>query len=154
MTLITTPWLLIWWEESHYLDKFKSMFGKGNNIVKLPDTEKPVIIYTDKDKHILHLWRWGWYVWLKEQDFDFNEPKFYRRAQRILWIKYLLQNWDKRKIYKDKRNWHICFVNMEMEYTVILKELPKNYILITWFHNFDSYRYMTKKHTFEEIQTL
>lgn len=153
MTIIETPWLLIWWEENHYLEKFKKIFQEDNKIV-LPETEKPVFIYTNKDQNIYHLWRWWWYAWLKEDDFNFNEPVFYRRAQRIQWIKCILEEWVKRKIYKDKSKWTICFVNFEMEYTVVLRELPRNYLLITWFHTFDPFRYMTKWSRYEEIKAL
>jgi len=153
MTLTETPWLLIWWEESHYLEKFKNIFKENNKII-ISETDKPIFIYTNKDKSIYHLWRWGWYSWLKEENFNFNIPEYYRRAQRILWIKYLLENSDKRKLFKDKNNWNICFVSFEMEFTVVLKELPKNFLLITSYHTYNPYRYMTKWRRFEEIKTL
>lgn len=149
--LVEVPWLLISWNENDYLSKFKLLF-QNNNIIKLPDSSKEVFVYTNKDNAIFHLWRWGNYAWLEKIDFNFNEPKFFRRAQRILWIKYLLENKDLRKIYKDKKTWNLCFVNFELEFTVVLKEGNKSFILVTCFHTYDIYRYILKSNRFEETE--
>ncbi len=151
--LETTPWLLIQWNEPLYLEAFKSMFISDNKVV-LPDSTKPLIIYLDKDKNIYHIWRGGGYAGLREEDFNFNEPKFYRRAQRIYWIKYILENPHIRKIYKDKNNGFICFVSIELEYTVVLKELKTSFLLITAYHTYDPYSYMNKENRFERINTI
>lgn len=154
MTIIETPWLLIKWNENHYLEKFKEIFELDNKIILPEKTTKPVMVYTDKEAPIYHIWRWWEYAWLDKINFNFNEAKFYRRAQRILWIKYLLENPNLRNIYKDKRNWYICFASTELEYTVVIRELKTSFVLITAFHSFDPYSYMTNEKKFERIYSI
>lgn len=149
MSIIETPWLLIWWEENNYLEKFKNIFQDNNKII-LPEVEKPVFVYLEKDSSIYHLWRW----WNEIPDYNFNDPKYWRRAQRIWWIRFILENSDIRKLYKGKRNWYICFVAMELEYTVVLKELKSSFLIITSYHTFDPYRYIKDTKRFEEMKKL
>ena len=149
MSLIETPWLLIWWEEAHYLEYFKNIFQE-NNRINLAESEKPVFVYVNKDDPIYHLWRW----WSKQSDFNFDDPKYWRRAQRIWWIKFILEKPEIRKIYKDKINWYFCFVAIELEYTIVLKKLKNSFLIITSYHTFDPYRYITKPERFEEIKTI
>ena len=149
-----TPWLLISWKESHYLEKFRDIFKDNNEIILPERNDKPVIVFTDKDNPIYHIWRWWWFAGLKEEDFNFDEPKFFRRAQRILWIKYLLENQKLRTIYKDKNNWYICFVSTELEYSVVLREAKTCFILITAYHTYDPYSYTNKDKRFEKVNTI
>ena len=44
--LETTPWLLIWWNESHYFEKYKDIFT-DNKIILPESINKPVFIYTN-----------------------------------------------------------------------------------------------------------
>lgn len=154
MTLVETPGLLIWWKEQHYLEKFRDLFTSNNTIFLPENTSKPVIIYTNKDAPVLHLWRGGDYAWAQEHEFNFDDPRYYRRAQRILWIQCIVEKSVERKFFKDKKNGNICIVNFELEYTVVLKEAGSTFILITWFHTYEPYRYMMNTKRFEEIQTI
>ena len=153
--LNVTPWLLIWWNETHYFDQFKEIFKDDNNKIILPDDGKEVIIYTNSDNNIYHIWRGGGYEGLDIRDFNFNDPKFYRRAQRILWIRYILENQSLRKVFYDTKNNTLCFISRELEYTVVLWKIKNtHYKLVTAFHTFNSTRYDTderfEKYTFEQ----
>ncbi|MDQ7008729.1 MAG: hypothetical protein Q9M94_00370 [Candidatus Gracilibacteria bacterium] len=149
MTLIETPGLLIGGEESHYLEKFKSIFENNNKII-LPETEKPVFVYLNKDNAIYHLWRGGKEI----LNYNFDDAKYWRKAQRIGWIKFILEKNKIRKIYKDKKNGYFCFVSTELEYTIVLKELKNSFLIITSYHTFDPYRYITKPERFVEVKTI
>lgn len=148
-----TPWLLIKWEEINYLEKFKDIFKDDNKII-LPENNKPLFIFTNKESSIYHIWRWWWYAWLKEGEFNFNDPKFYRRAQRILWIKYLLENPQIRHIYRDKNNWYFCFVSNELEYSVVIREAKNSFLLITAYHTYNTYWYMNNEKRFERVYSI
>lgn len=150
MTIVETPWLLIKWEESHYYEKFKRLFEENNKIL-IPENNKEVVIYTNIDKDIYHIWRWGWYEWLNESSFNFNDSKYWRRAQRIWWIKYIIENPDIRKSFKDKKNNTICLIAGELEYTIVLQPIRDTHFkLVTWFHTFKPTRYYTDDR-FEEF---
>jgi len=138
--MFETPWLYICWEEHEYLSLFKTLYWE-NNIVNIPEYSKPLFVYTNKDPAIYHIWRWLENAWLSKEVFSFDNPKFWRRSQRIWWIKYILENKEIRTIYRDKSNWYLCFTSYDLEYTVVLKELPKSFLLITAFHTFDINRY-------------
>jgi hypothetical protein len=143
MTIKETPWLLIGGEENHYYEKFKELFKKNNKIL-IPENKKEVIVYTNIDKNIYHIWRGGWYEWLNEANFNFNDSKYWRRAQRIWWIKYIIENPNIRNAFKDNKNNSICLVSWELEYTVVLQPIrDTHFILITWFHTFQPTRYYT-----------
>ena len=150
MTIIKTPWLLIWWEEQDYFDKFKSIF-KSNNKIIIPENKKEIVVYTNIDKNIYHIWKWWGYKWLNEKDFNFTEPKYWRRAQRICWIKYIIENPNIRKNFFDEKNNTICLVSWELEYTVVIQAIKNtHYKLVTAFHTYRPTRYYTDKR-FKEI---
>lgn len=141
--LVETPWLFINWEEKDYLDIFKEVYKDKLN---LPEDNKDIIIYTKNDRDVYHIWRWWGYEWLNESDFNFGDPKFYWRAQRILWIKYIIENKNIRKAFFDTKNDTICLISNELEYSVVLKEVNKKYYkLITAFHTYKPSRYYTDK---------
>ena len=151
MTLLETPWLFIWWEEPHYYNKFKEIFEKNNKVI-IPENNKEVVVFTNTDKNIYHVWRGGWYEWCDENDFDFNDPKYWRRAQRIWWIKYIIENPQTRRCFKDIKNNTICLVSWELEYTIVLQPIKNTHFrLVTWFHTFRPTRYYTDKR-FEELK--
>lgn len=139
--MLETPWLLINWKEDDYLNKFRDHFVDK---IILPDDNKDVVIYSKDDKSVYHIWRWWWYEWLREDEFNFDDPKFYRRAQRILWIKYILENKNIRSSFFDKKNKTICLICRELEYTVVIQKIKNtHYKLVTAFHTFRAYRYDT-----------
>jgi len=143
MNLIETPGLLIWWEESDYYDRFKLFFEQDNKII-IPENNKQVIVYTNIDKGVYHIWRWWGYEGLDEKDFNFNEAKYWRRAQRISWIKYIIENQAVRKSFKDTKNNTICLIAGELEYTVVLQPIKDTHFrLITGFHTYNPSRYYT-----------
>lgn len=145
MTIIETPWLLIWWEESHYFERFKNLF-KDNNEIIIPENNKKVVVYTNIDKNVYHIWRWWGYEWLTQWNFDFNDPKYWRRAQRIWWIKYIIENSNVRRNFIDTKNNTICLVAWELEYTVIIQPIKNtHYRLVTAFHTYRPTRYYTEK---------
>lgn len=117
--LIETPGLLLKGTEDEYLEKMKEYYKTAQ--MKFPENGKDIILFVS-DLHILqHILRW---IDPKTKSLG-NSVNPYR-AQRILWIKFIIEQTEIRSVYKAKKNWNIVFVAEDLKYCVVCAEETRN----------------------------
>ncbi len=145
MTLIETPGLLIYGEESEYYQKFLELFQWFNEILIPENPWKKILVYTNKEADCKHFWRWWQNKWWEETDTR-------RRAYRIWWIRYLIETQDIRSIFKDTKSGNIVFASTEIGFAVVIQDMWKFYKLVTSFVVSDPYRWYKQLERYESFE--
>lgn len=133
MAIIETPGLLVWWEESDYLARYKEIFDGHNEIIIPECPDKKIIVYTRKDGYCKHFWRW----W---KDKDWTERETRQRAYRIWRIKYMIENEHLRTVYLDTKTNNIVFTSTELAFAIVIDDLWNKFKLVTSFTVSNPYR--------------
>ena len=115
MPLTETPALLILGTEAEYISRLQTEYhGK---VITIPEG-KNVVFYLSQENNCKHC------ICGREQNGMFK-PFNPMRAQRILWIKFLLENQTTRTIKKSLANGNLAFICDELKYVVICSVLPR-----------------------------
>lgn len=102
-----TPPILTRWNFEDYFNEF-NIYYKWVKIF-YPETKEEVCIYTWNEKEVNH-----YICWSKSSQIN------YARAQKLLWIKFLIENVDLRDVFLENETQNILFVSQELNYIVVV----------------------------------
>jgi hypothetical protein len=108
MPILETPPLLILGDEKEYIER---VLKEYKNPILLPENKRVLFLY-QTDEEWAHLWRGK----------DGLKPNK-ARMQRVLWIKFVLENKDIRIVKKRLSNKMVVFFCEELSYVVVCCEL-------------------------------
>lgn len=111
MPISETPSLLILGDKQDYIDRLRSEYD--NKIITIPEGKK-VLFFLSKDINCVH-------AFCGKNGKNFNPF----RAQRILWIKYILENKETRIIKQSTENTNVVFYCEQLGYLVVCSVMPR-----------------------------
>lgn len=119
MSLTETPALLILGTEAEYIARLQSEYN--GKTITIPEGRK-VVFYLNRENDCKHC-----FCGKQKKGFSGQavfEPMNPLRAQRLLWVKFILENQSARIVKKSLGTNNLAFVCNELNYVVICSILP------------------------------